>query len=57
MEKGAQNGVHQEDQNFGVHLRDPERHDQHHMSALRGLGVSSLVEAWQVFAGQTGGHT
>ena len=20
-------------------------------------GVSSLVEAWQVFAGQTGGHT
>ncbi|XP_022263551.1 polypeptide N-acetylgalactosaminyltransferase 18 isoform X3 [Canis lupus baileyi] len=38
MEEGAQDGVHQEDQNFGVHLRDPERHDQHHLSAVRGLG-------------------
>ncbi|CAK7314802.1 Polypeptide N-acetylgalactosaminyltransferase 18 [Vulpes lagopus] len=38
MEEGAQDGVHQEDQNFGVHLRDPERHDQHHLPAVRGLG-------------------
>jgi len=36
--EGSQNGVHQENQNFSVHLRDFEWNDQHSLPALRGLG-------------------
>ncbi|MFT7816714.1 hypothetical protein AGIG_G22546 [Arapaima gigas] len=31
-------GLHQENQDRGVDVRDPERHDQHRVPAVRGLG-------------------
>lgn len=36
--EGCGHGLHQENQNFGVHMRHPERHDQHRLPALCRLG-------------------
>lgn len=36
--EGCRHGLHQENKNFGVHMRDPEWHDQHHMPPLCGMG-------------------
>lgn len=36
--EGCRHGLHQENQNFGVHMRNPERHDQHRLSALCRMG-------------------
>lgn len=36
--KARRDAVHTENENFGIDMRNPERHDQHRVPALRGLG-------------------